>query len=243
MSPNLNIPLHGLSADARRTIAANRWFASLTSAQQLALLNAAKPMEVKDGHFFSRQNLSLVNGQDGFAVVTYGLLKISSAMSNGREAILSYVRPGQWLGELAVLDGGMRERDYVSVGKTQLLSIDHEAMQVLLQDAALARRITDLLATRTRAWLALLEDFALRSTLSRTARRLLMLAYDDESQSGSPRNSIDVSQDALASMLGLTRQSVANQLRELSNRGAIAQAYGRVNISSIVALMAEAAAA
>jgi CRP/FNR family transcriptional regulator, cyclic AMP receptor protein len=111
-----------------------------------------------------------------------------------------------------------------------------------MQEPVLARHITTLLASRTRALLALVEDFTLRSSLSRTARRLVMLAYDDEPQMGKHRAHLEVSQDALASMLGMTRQSVASQLRQLSNRGAIAQSYGRVSIASMVALMSEAAA-
>jgi CRP/FNR family transcriptional regulator, cyclic AMP receptor protein len=50
-----------------------------------------------------------------------------------------------------------------------------------------------------------------------------------------------VSQDVLAWMLGMTRQSVASQLRHLAACGAISQSYGRVNISSMDALMAKAA--
>jgi CRP/FNR family transcriptional regulator, cyclic AMP receptor protein len=121
------------------------------------------------------------------------------------------------------------------------LVIEPEALQDLLKDAQLANHITQLLASRTRALLSLVEDFTMRSSLARTARRLVMLAYDDEPQNGPHRASLDVSQDALASMLGMTRQSVASQLRQLAERGAIEQAYGRVTISSMVALMAEAA--
>jgi CRP/FNR family transcriptional regulator, cyclic AMP receptor protein len=229
-----------LSDQAQKTLFGNRWFAGLSSAQQTALLDVSRHMPLRDGQLFAAQGQSVRKRRDGFCVLVEGLLKVSSTSHDGREAILSFVRPGQWFGELAVIDGAGRERDFFSVGASDILVIEHDAMHGLLQDAALACHITRLLASRTRTLLSLVEDFTLRSSLARTARRLVMLAYDDEPHNGQPRASLDVSQDALASMLGMTRQSVANQLRQLSKRGAIEQAYGRVNISSMVALMAEA---
>jgi CRP/FNR family transcriptional regulator, cyclic AMP receptor protein len=224
---------------AQRTLQANRWFAGLSSAHQTTLLDAGRRMLLRDGQLFAAQGQSVRKRRDGFGVLVDGLLKVSSTSPDGREAILSFVRPGQWFGELAMIDGAGRERDFFSVGASEILVIEPEAMQALMQDAQLASHITRLLASRTRTLLSLLEGFTLRSTLARTARRLVMLAYDDEPESGPHRASLDVSQDALASMLGMTRQSVASQLRQLSERGAISQAYGRVNISSMVALMAE----
>jgi CRP/FNR family transcriptional regulator, cyclic AMP receptor protein len=224
----------------QRTIFANRWFASLSVSQQKSLLESGRRMSLRDGQLFAAQGQSLRKRRDGFGVLVNGLLKVSSTSQDGREAILCFVRPGQWFGELSVLDGASRARDFFSVGASEILVIEPEAMQSLLQDAQLAMQITRLLASRTRTLLQLVEGFTMRSSLARTARRLVMLAYDDEPESGSHRSTLDVSQDALASMLGMTRQSVASQLRQLSDRGAISQAYGRVNISSMVALMAEA---
>jgi CRP/FNR family transcriptional regulator, cyclic AMP receptor protein len=230
-----------LAEAAKKTLLANRWFASLLPTQQTALLDASRRMLLRDGQLFGAQGQLVRKRRDGFGVLVEGLLKVSSTSPDGREAILSFVRPGQWFGELAVLDGAARERDFFSVGACEILIIEADALQELLQDAQLASHITRLLASRTRALLSLVEDFTMRTSLARTARRLIMLAYDDEPQNGFHRASLDVSQDALASMLGMTRQSVASQLRQLSERGAIQQAYGRVNISSMVALMAEAA--
>jgi CRP/FNR family transcriptional regulator, cyclic AMP receptor protein len=225
----------------KQTLYSNRWFSGLSASQQASLLNASRKISLRDGQLFGAQCQMVRKRRDGFAVLVDGLLKVSSTSSDGREAILSFVRQGQWFGELAMLDGGGRERDFFSVGVSEIWVIETDALQELLKDAQLASHITRLLASRTRSLLALVEDFTLRTSLARTARRLIMLAYDDEPQNGSHRPSLDVSQDALASMLGMTRQSVASQLRQLSARGAIEQAYGRVNISSMVALMAEAA--
>lgn len=230
-----------LAQSVQRVIFANRWFSGLQSSHQQLLLNASRRMILRDGQLFASQGHAVRKRRDGFGVLVEGLLKVSSTSPDGSEAILSYVRPGQWFGELAVLDNAGRERDFFSVGSSEIWVIEPDVLQNLLQDAQLASHIARLLASRTRMLHSLVEGFTLRTTLSRTALRLLMLAFDDEPQSGQHRTSLDISQDALASMLGMTRQSVASQLRLLSERGAIEQAYGRVNITSLVALMAEAA--
>jgi CRP/FNR family transcriptional regulator, cyclic AMP receptor protein len=235
----MNLPAF-VSDSAKHTLSENRWFSGLSVKHQLALLAATRRMLLRDGQHFASAEQNVRKRRDGFAVLLDGLLKISSTALNGRESILTYVRPGQWFGELAALDGQTRERDFICVGSAEIGVIEPEAMSDLLQDAELARHMALLMAARTRTLLSMVEDFSTRSSRVRTARRLVMLAHDDEPHAQRHRLRLDVSQDVLASMLGMTRQSVASQLRHLSACGAISQAYGRVNISSMEALMAEA---
>ncbi len=218
----------------------NAWFASLAPKHQAMLLEAGRRMPLYDGQYFASQEKTLRHRSVGFAVVLEGMIKVSSTSPDGREAILSFLHPGQWFGELSLFDGMSRENDFVSVGSSEILVIEIEAMQQILKDAEMACQIARLLASRIRMLVALAEGFTLCASLARTARRLVMLAYDDEREEGGKhRECLDVSQDALASMLGMTRQSVASQLKLLAECGAIEQAYGRVKIISMAALKAE----
>ncbi len=220
----------------------NRWFASLSAAHQAALLSAATKVSLKDGQTVWRRN-TMVSGQRlGFALLVAGSLKVSSSTDDGREAILTFVQPGQWFGELALLDQRSRERDVSSVGESQLLVVAPAAFEALMEDRAFAASVVDLLASRTRMMLHLLEDFSLRTTRSRAARRLIMLASDDDPYSPPMRKSLNLSHDSLASMMGITRPALATQLKSLTQMGAITQGYGQISITSIVTLMAEAAA-
>ena len=234
-----------ISDQDEQVLLGNRWFASLSERQQHALLDASKRITLRQGHLFAANGQMARKRRDGLGVLVKGLLKVSSTSLDGRVALLGFVRPGQWFGELALLDGGSRERDFLSVGSSEILVIEPEALRQLLQDAMLGAQLSRLLASRTRALLMQVESFTLRPTLARTARRLAMLAFDDElvsDHSGAQhRATLDISQDELASMLGMTRQSVASHLRLLAERGAISQAYGRIHISSMEILMSEAA--
>ncbi len=238
----INLPTF-VSDSAKHTLSENLWFSSLPVKHQIALLASTRRMLLRDGQHFSSAEQSARKGRDGFAVLVDGLLKISSLALDQREIILSYVRPGQWFGEMAALDGRGRERDFICVASAEVWVIEPDALGHLMEDAELVHHMALLMASRARTWLAIVEDFSMRSSHARMARRLVMLAHDDEPEGARHRLRLDVSQDALASMLGMTRQSVASQLRHLAERGAISQAYGRVNISSMAALQAEAAEA
>jgi CRP/FNR family transcriptional regulator, cyclic AMP receptor protein len=223
-----------------KSVTNNRWFASLSASQQSTLIRSSRSMVLSDGQLAMTQGQSVRKRRDGLVLLVDGSLKMSSTSAAGHEAILSYVHPGQWFGELALLDGLPRPRDVRSVGASEILIVEPEAFNDLMKEASFARHVTELLAARTRMLLGLVEDFAMRSARARTARRIVLLAYDDDTKSTHARKEIFVSHDALASMLGMTRQTLAHQLKLLAGVGAISQGYSRILITSMVALMAEA---
>ncbi len=218
----------------------NRWFAGLDASQQSTLIRSSRGIVLSDGQLAMTQGQSVRKRRDGLVLLLDGSLKISSTSAAGREAILSYVHPGQWFGELALLDGQSRAHDVRSVGASEILIVEPEAFNELMKDASFARHITELLAARTRMLLSLVEDFSMRSARARTARRIVLLAYDDDTKGTQARKEIFISHDALASMLGMTRQTLAHQLKLLAAVGAIMQGYSRIAITSMGALMAEA---
>jgi CRP-like cAMP-binding protein len=98
-----------------------------------------------------------------------------------------------------------------------------------------------LLARRVRLLYGLVEDAMLRSMRTRVARRLLALAHGDATLSSDTRLEVPVSQEALAMMLGITRQTLSKELKTLARDGVLRLAYGRIEISSPQALKAIAA--
>jgi CRP/FNR family transcriptional regulator, cyclic AMP receptor protein len=223
-----------------KVVTSNRWFASLSAAHQAALIRASRSVVLRDGQLAMTQGQSVRKRRDGLMVLVEGSLKIASTSAAGREALLTLVHPGQWFGELAVIDGSGRERDVRSIGVSEVLVVEPDALVELMKDASFTRALVELLSARTRMLLSLVEDFSMRSARARTARRLVLLAHQDDTRSTQPRKDITISHDALSSMLGMTRQTLAQQLRVLSEMGAIVQGYGRIVILSMVLLMAEA---
>jgi CRP-like cAMP-binding protein len=87
----------------------------------------------------------------------------------------------------------------------------------------------------------LVEDAMLRSTRTRIARRLLSLARGDTTMAADARARVSVSQEALAMMLGITRQTLSKELKELVHGGVLTLGYGRIDILSLLELEKRAA--
>ncbi len=76
----------------------------------------------------------------------------------------------------------------------------------------------------------------MRSTRARGARRLLLLSRGDATLAPQSRPGVAVSLEALAMMLGVTRQTLSKELKALVQARAIALGYGRIEIASLALL-------
>ncbi len=66
----------------------------------------------------------------------------------------------------------------------------------------------------------------------------MLLAYGDVTMAAQIRREITVSQDTLAMMLGITRQTLALELKAMAAKGAVNLRYGRIEILSKEMLLA-----
>lgn len=212
----------------------NPWFAALPAADQQALLQSAELLRLRPGEMLFRQGDAL----GGFYGLQGGSLKISSLREDGREAIFVLLEPGNWFGEISLLDGRPRTHDATALVASEVLVVPHAAFAAQMQGAAFSAAIAGLLAGRIRSLYGLIEDAALRSTRVRVARRLLMLARGDATLAVNARTSVPVSQEALAMMLGITRQTLSGELKALVALGAVALRYRRIEIVSAARLRA-----
>lgn len=216
------------------TMSCNPWFAALPLAERKAMLAEAEtePVLLRAGEMLFRKG----DAGCGFYGVLSGTLKVSTVGEDGREGILSVVEAGNWLGETALLDGLARPHDVTALQACELLAISPAAFARLMRRSAFARGMAGLLSARVRALYGLVEDAMLCSTRTRVARRLLALARGDATLAPQARVRLAVSQEALAMMLGLTRQTLSKELKALVQAGVLTLGYGRIEIVSLAAL-------
>lgn len=221
-------------ADPLVRMAVNPWFAALPAIDQKVLLCSAELMHLRPGEMLFRQGDAL----GGFYGLLRGSMKISSLREDGREAIFVLLEPGNWFGEISLLDGRPRTHDATALVASEVLVVPQAAFAAQMQGAAFAGAIAGLLAGRIRSLYGMIEDAALRSTRARVARRLLMLARGDATLAANARTSVPVSQESLAMMLGITRQTLSGELKALVALGAVALRYRRIEIVSAARLKA-----
>ena len=213
-------------------LSTNPWFGSLPDAQRKRMLVVAELQQVSMGEMLYRKG----DPVGGFYGVVQGSIKVSTLGEDGREGILSVVEPGNWFGEASLMDGLPRPHDATAMQPSLVLVISQPAFNRLMQRGVFARAMGRLLCGRLRALYGMVEDSMLRSTRTRIARRLLTLARGDATLSSNARACVTVSQEALAMMLGITRQTLSKELKALARAGVLSLGYGRIDIISLSAL-------
>ena len=216
----------------------NPWFTSMPRAQREALVGAAELIHVRRGAMVFRQGDPVHAAGGGFYGLAAGTIKISSLRQDGREAILAVLEPGNWFGEITLIDGSPRTHDATALESLDLLVVPPEAFAHQMHDVVFANAIAAMLAARVRMLYGLTEDATLRSLRARVAHRLLVLARGDATQSVHLRRTLMLPQEALAMMLGITRQTLSKELNALARDEVISIGYGRLDLLSVEALQA-----
>jgi CRP/FNR family cyclic AMP-dependent transcriptional regulator len=209
-------------AELQAVLSRNPWFAALPAAVRGPMVAQAELLRLRPGEMLFRQG----DPPGGFFALLQGTLKASSVREDGREAILAVLEAGTWFGEISLIDGEPRTHDATAVGPVAVLMLAREDFDILMQQAVFARAIAAMLAARMRLLYGLVEDATLRSTRARIARRLLLLARGDL------RPRVPVSQEGLAMMLGITRQTLSRELGKMVKQGLVQLGYGYIDVLS-----------
>ena len=150
--------------------------------------------------------------------------------TTGSDVLVALLRPGEHFGELAVLDGRPRWVTAVAAEPSEVLAIYRDEVLAFLREHAEASlQVAVSVCLRLRHITELLADLAFLDLLPRLAKRLCQLA---EVAQGPAANGATIltSQDALAEMVGATREAVNKQLARLRDMGLIETGRGRVKI-------------
>lgn len=175
---------------------------------------------------------------DALYAVVSGRIRISAGTPEGKEIFLNIMEAGDTFGEIALLDGGARSATATAIAPSELVSVRREPLFALLErEPRLAIELLRLCGERLRWTSGLVEDAVLLDAPARLAKRLLLLAELHGEKTADGRR-IRISQEELASFLGITRQAVNQQLQEWKASGGVALGRGWVTVCDEQALRA-----
>ena len=172
---------------------------------------------------------------DSLQIVVSGAVKIVLPSAEGDEAIIATLRPGDFFGELALLDGAPRSATATALEASETLSLPREAfLRMLSQDPQLTLALFSGLATELRRLTGHVEELHFLDLAGRLATRLVRLAREDDPRA-TGRVELDwpYTQSDLAAMIGATRQSVNKLLSTLLDNGLVAIERDRLVISDL----------
>lgn len=172
---------------------------------------------------------------DSLHIVIEGSVRIAVLSSAGAEAAVALLGPGEFVGDLALLDGLPRSASAIASQATKTLVVTRSAfLRWLTERPPAALALLETLSLRVRRTDEALADLAFVSLPQRLAKRLLSLASGNpevlaaDPQDGAVR--LRITQADLASMLGVSRESVNKQLNLFSREGWIALSRGSITL-------------
>lgn len=149
-------------------------------------------------------------------VVAEGRLKVLATADDGRDHVLNIVEAGGTLGELTVADPGPRSASVEALDPSVVLVLARAAVVELVRERpVVAEQLLRALAAHVRRLTGANADLVFLDLPRRVAKLLLYRMRD----TGRPVLELGLTQTEMASMLGGSRQSVNQALREFERRG------------------------
>jgi CRP-like cAMP-binding protein len=213
-------------------LASGHWFSHLPVELQRSLLAAARVRSLTAGQYLFKRG----DPPCGLYAVLEGAVRISAVNAQGKEAVLSLVETPYWFGEICLFDSLPRTHDALASAPCTLLQVPQAAMLGILEDQpAYWRDVALLMSHKLRLSLINIEQMSLMPASARLAHRLLMIAegYGEIHQA---RRTLQLPQEDLAAMLGLSRQTTNSLLKALEQQGIIGLGYGAIEILDLEGL-------
>jgi CRP/FNR family transcriptional regulator, cyclic AMP receptor protein len=155
-------------------------------------------------------------GSSLFAICR-GTVKISSPSVDGHDAVFSLISKGDIFGEIALLDGGPRTADAVTITDCELFIIDRrDFLPIMREETEIALKMIEILCAKLRRTTEQAENLMFMPLRGRLAKALLRLS--DVDPCTGERKAV-VTQKDLGNVIGMSRESTNRQLRIWEEKG------------------------
>jgi CRP/FNR family cyclic AMP-dependent transcriptional regulator len=157
---------------------------------------------------------------DSLYTIISGRVKVFIGDEDGREIILKILGPGDFFGEMSMVDSQPRSASVSTLENSVVKVLSHQAFeQCLARAPRIATLVMQALAKRLRDADRKISTLALMDVYGRVANTLLELAIHTN---GKLVVGEKLSQQDIANMVGASREMVNRILKDLSERGYIA---------------------
>lgn len=152
-------------------------------------------------------------GTSLFAILE-GQVKVISFSAQGKNAVFNILSEGDIFGEIALLDGGERTADVITVTDCKLLVIERRDFLPLVHSRPdVSQKLIEVLCARLRNTSRQVEEVMFLELPAKLAKTLLRLSAATPGE-----KKISLTQNELAQIIGASRESTNKQLRDWEQR-------------------------
>jgi len=200
--------------------------------------NLTKVANITSEKTYSKKNIVFHEGDYGDAlyVIKNGRIKIAKVAIDGREKTLTILKAGDFFGEMAIFDDMPRSATAESMDNdVRLLSINkNDFERLIIENPSIAIRIMKDLTRRIRQVNEQVQDLAFKDVHGRVASTLFNLLKTEKEASKDPHkenlNSLKMTHQDLANMVGSSRETVTRALNRLQDEGIISISHQQISV-------------
>ncbi|MFG6448060.1 Crp/Fnr family transcriptional regulator [Roseateles sp. BYS180W] len=190
-------------------------FSMLTADQAQSIADSVVKRRFKRGELVVEQGTK----SNSLYILLNGRARVLTADSRGREVILAVLQPGDYVGEMSLIDNEAHSATVRAEVQTDILVLGRSEFSRCLPDASsLAYGILRGLVARLRNADRQIESLALLDVYGRVARTLLDMS---EEEKGVKIIRGKVSRQDMAKVVGASREMVSRVMKDLEDRGVI----------------------
>ncbi|HWX29227.1 MAG TPA: Crp/Fnr family transcriptional regulator [Steroidobacteraceae bacterium] len=211
----------------------NKWFAGLPPELADGILRLGRVRRLNDALIYSAGDCA-----DGMIALISGQIRLTSFSVSGQPSFLVLTSPGSWIGTTSALDGRPHGYDAFAIGETVLFQLSQERFNSLASESvghysAFVRLLCDHFRITTQ-YLIIHRN---RRPLYLLAHELLRLAdrHGKRTKNGVVIE-LRLSQEDLAVMIGVGRQTINRLLKSLEQDGIVTTSYTSLTIQNVEAL-------
>ncbi len=191
-------------------------FALLTASQAESVANAVSKRRFRRGELVVEQG----EKTNTLFIILTGRVRVVTTDKRGREVILATLQPGDYIGEMSLIDNEAHSASCRAEVQTDMLCLGRaEFARCLPENSSMAYAVMKGLVQRLRHADRKIESLALMDVYGRVARALLEFAVADKDGVLVIRDKI--SRQDIAKMVGASREMVSRVMKDLEDRGFI----------------------
>ena len=191
-------------------------FSMLTPSQAESVADAVIKRRFKRGELIVEQGKK----SNALFIILTGRARVLTTDARGREVILANLAPGDYIGEMSLIDNEPHSASVRAEVQTDVLMLGRvEFARCLPENTSMAYAVMKGLVQRLRHADRKIESLALMDVYGRVARALIEASELDADGQAVIRDK--VSRQDLAKMVGASREMVSRVMKDLEERGYI----------------------
>lgn len=191
-------------------------FSMLTAAQAESVASGVVKRRFKRGESIVEQGKK----SNALSIILTGRARVVTTDTRGREVILATMHPGDYVGEMSLIDDEPHSATVSAEVQTDALILGRlEFARCLPENSSMSYAVMKGLVQRLRHADRKIESLALMDVYGRVAHALLESATEDLDGNAVIRDK--VSRQDMAKMVGASREMVSRVMKDLEDRGFI----------------------